>query len=61
MTKTVAIMAVINSALAIIMSFGWEVSDAQQAAVLGGANALLLLIAVIRDPNVPFSLKKKTS
>lgn len=38
------IIAAINAALVLVISFGVNVSDAQQAAIVLGVNALLALI-----------------
>lgn len=59
MTKIAAILAAVNAALALVLSFGIDVTQPQQAAITVAINALLVLVAVIRDPNVPFSLTKK--
>lgn len=54
MTKTAAIMGVVNAVLFALLAFGVSISDTQQLAVTGLANALLILGAVLFDPMVPF-------
>ena len=54
MTKTAAILTVVNAALALLLAFGVDVSQDQQAAITGIVNAVLLLGAVWFDPKVPF-------
>lgn len=59
MTKVAAILGAVNAALASVLAFGIDVTQPQQAAITAGVNALLVLVAVLRDPTVPFSLTKK--
>lgn len=54
MTKTAAILGVVNAALALLLAFGVDVTQEQQAAITGGVNAALILAAALFDPNVPF-------
>ena len=54
MTKTAAILTVVNAALALLLAFGVDVSQDQQAAITGIVNAVLLLGAVWFDQKVPF-------
>ncbi len=54
MTKTAAILGVVNAALAALLAFGVSVSNDQQAAIVGGVNALLVAITAFVDPKIPF-------
>lgn len=54
MTKSAAIVGAVNAALFCLLAFGVSISDAQQAAITGAVNALLVLLAALRDPQVPF-------
>lgn len=54
MTKTAAILAVVNAALALLLAFGVDVTQEQQAAITGIVNAVLVLGAAFLDPKVPF-------
>lgn len=54
MTKSAAIIACVNAALALAYAFGWDVSAEQQVAIVAAVNAGLVLIAAWRDPAVPF-------
>jgi hypothetical protein len=54
MTKSAAIVAFVNAALALAYAFGWNVSAEQQVAIVAAVNAVLVLIAAWRDPAVPF-------
>lgn len=54
MTKTAAIMGLVNAVLYALLAFGVALSDGQQLAITGLANALLVLAAVLLDPKVPF-------
>lgn len=51
--RTAAVLGLVNAALALLLAFGVEVTDAQQAAITGGVNAVLVLWAAWRDPAVP--------
>jgi hypothetical protein len=53
-SKTAAILGVVNAALALLLAFGINVSEAQQAGITGGVNAVLVAAAVFLDPKVPF-------
>ena len=54
MTKTAAILGALNAVLVLLLAFGVSVSDAQIAAIMTFANAVLVLGAALLDPNVPF-------
>lgn len=54
MTKTAAILGVVNAILALLLAFGFNVTPEQQAAITGVVNAILILGAAIFDPRVPF-------
>lgn len=54
MTKSAAIVAAVNAVLALVYAFGWSVSPEQQLAIVAAVNAGLVLIAVWRDPAIPF-------
>lgn len=54
MTKSASIVAVVNAALAALIAFGVDLSAEQQVALVGVVNAVLILIAAWRDPDVPF-------
>jgi hypothetical protein len=54
MTKTAALLGVINAGLALLLAFGVNVTQAQQAGITGAVNAVLVLVAAWRDPAVPF-------
>ena len=54
MTKTAAILGVVNAVLALLLAFGFDVTPEQQAAITGIVNALLVLGAALFDPQVPF-------
>jgi uncharacterized membrane protein len=56
-TKSAAIVAIVNSALALLLAFGVSLSDDQQLAIIGAVNAALVLIAAWHDPKVPFGAK----
>lgn len=51
--RTAAVLGLVNAALALLLAFGVQVSDAQQAAIVGGVNAVLVAWAAYRDPSVP--------
>ena len=51
--RTAAILGLVNAALALLLAFGVEVTDAQQAAITGGVNAVLVAVAAWKDPSVP--------
>lgn len=50
--KNAAILGAVNSALALLLAFGVDISDNQNIAVVGAVNAVLVLIAAWRDPGV---------
>lgn len=54
MSKSAAILGVVNAVMALFLAFGLAISDAQQVAITGVVNALLILGAVLLDPKVPF-------
>lgn len=54
MTKTAAVVAFVNAVLLVVTSFGIELSQEQQAAIIGAVNALIVLLAALFDPSVPF-------
>lgn len=58
MTKTAAILGVVNAGLALLLAFGVDVSQDQQAAITGGVNAVLILLTAVFDPKVPFGVSK---
>lgn len=53
MTKTAAVVAFVNSVLLVVTAFGLELSQEQQAAIIGVVNALIVLVAALIDPRVP--------
>jgi len=53
-TKSAAIVAVVNAALAALIAFGIDLTDAQVIAVTGFVNAALVLAAAWMDPKIPF-------
>lgn len=57
MTKTAAILGAVNAALALLLAFGVNISQGQEAAVIAGVNALLVLVSAFLDPSVPFGKK----
>lgn len=59
MTKTAAILGAVNAALALLLAFGVNVTQEQSAAIIAGVNALLILVAAIKDPAVPFGVQRK--
>lgn len=50
--RSAAILGAVNAALALLLAFGIDVSEAQQVAIVGAVNAALVLIAAWRDPSV---------
>lgn len=54
MTKSAAIMGVINALLAALLAFGIALTDTQVVAISAAANAVLILIAAFLDPKIPF-------
>lgn len=54
LTKTAAILGATNAVLALLLAFGFDITNEQQAAITGIANALLVLGAALLDPKVPF-------
>ena len=48
-TITTAIMGVTNAVLQLVIAFGVTVSDAQNAAITGVVNAILVAVAVLWD------------
>lgn len=58
MTKSAAVVGIVNAALALLLAFGVSLSDDQQVAIIAGVNALLVLIAAWHDPKVPFGSGK---
>jgi uncharacterized membrane protein len=54
MTKSAALVGLVNAALALAYAFGWDVSAEQQVAIVAAVNALLVVVAAWRDPAVPF-------
>lgn len=54
MTKSAAIVAFVNATMFLLLAFGLDLSDAQQAAITGIVNAGLVLLAAMFDPKVPF-------
>jgi hypothetical protein len=49
-----AIILVVNSGLALLVSFGVNLTDAQQASILGFANALLGLWLLLTYQDSPY-------
>jgi hypothetical protein len=47
-------MAFLNAGMFLLLAFGVDISDVQQAAVTGFANAVFVLIASMLDPKIPF-------
>lgn len=54
MTKSAALLGVVNGVLALLLAFGVDVSNEQQAAITGIVNAVLVAVVAWRDPAVPF-------
>lgn len=54
MTKSAAIVGFVNSVMYLLLEYGVAISPGQQAAITGCVNALMLLVAVLFDPKVPF-------
>lgn len=54
MTKSAAILALVNSAMFLLLAFGVEISDSQQLAITGIVNAAMVVVAAFFDPKVPF-------
>lgn len=54
MTKTVAIVGAVNSALALLIAFGVDISSEQAAAIVAVVNALAVAVAAYFDPKVPW-------
>lgn len=57
MTKSAALLGVVNAVLALLLAFGIDVSPEQQAAVTGIVNAILVAAVAWHDPTVPFGDK----
>lgn len=53
-TKSAAILGAVNAGMAAVLAFGVNVSDAQQLAITGVVNAVLILIAAWNDPDNSF-------
>lgn len=53
-TKTAALVGVVNSAIALLVAFGIDVTAEQSAAIIAVANALMLAAAAYLDPEVPW-------
>ena len=53
-TKTAAILGIVNAALALLLALGVNVTQDQQAAITGIVNALLIAGAAFLDPKVPY-------
>ena len=45
------VIAAVNAALIMVISFGLAITDAQQAAIMGGVNAILSLFMVFTYKN----------
>lgn len=54
MTKSVAIIGVVNAALALALAFGVDLTQEQTAAIVGVVNAGLIVAAAFLDPKIPF-------
>lgn len=48
-TVTSSILGLVNAALQLVVSFGVNVSDSQNAAITGLVNAALIVIALVWD------------
>ena len=54
MTKSAAIVGVVNAVLAGLLAFGVELTEAQTVAIVGIVNTFLIAFAAFKDPKVPF-------
>lgn len=54
MTKIAAIVAVVNSVLALAIAFGVEITAEQAALVVAVANAGVVAVAAYLDPEIPW-------
>lgn len=54
MTKAAAIIGLTNALLALVIAFGIEVTQAQQAGITGVVNAVLVLTFALIDPKIPW-------
>lgn len=57
MTKSAAILGVVNSLLALLLAAGLNIDNELQVAIVGFVNALLILGVAFFDPKVPFGRK----
>lgn len=61
MTKTAALIGLINAFLILLTAFGVELSDAQRAAIVTAVNAVLVAAAAWLDPSIPWVGRKDSS
>lgn len=54
MTKTAVIVGAANSALALLIAFGVDISAEQAAAIVAALNAVIVAAAAVLDPQVPW-------
>lgn len=54
MTKSAALLGVVNSVLALVLAAGVDISTELQVAITGLVNAVLIAVVAWRDPSVPF-------
>jgi hypothetical protein len=57
-TLTAAIIGVVNTVLAAVVTFGVNLSDSQSTAITAAVNAVLVLVAVMLNPASRFSIRK---
>lgn len=52
-TKTAAVLGIVNAALAALLAFGVSITPEQQTAIVAVVNAVLIAVTVFLDPKVP--------
>lgn len=55
-----AIVGLVNTIMALLVSFDIALSQGQQASIIGVVNALLIIAAAILDPTVPVGVKEES-
>lgn len=59
MTISAAIIGVVNTGLAAVVTFGVNLSNAQTTAIVGVVNAILVLVSLILNPQSRFSVRQQ--
>lgn len=60
MTKTAAILGLVNAIMAAVLAFGVDITAEQQFAIIAVVNAILVFVTAFIDPKIPWGRGKDT-